>query len=357
MPTRNAAFEMSASDAWLCVPSLKTRCWEGFGLAACPALDLLVTSACFKNTLSAWRLGSNDGGCGGDGKLALVCTLGGVGSPPPMQFDFISGDGHSGFVAFLPATAFSPTPLLLVTDHGHDAVHIVDVLRRTHNGYLAAPGSIAGPRGVAVCRTATNPLVAISAWKKHWSGDHTIRVYADNGAGWKTIRVIGGGFGRPGAADGQLARPYGLRFSADGTAVCVADPGNERVGLFRVADGAFMRHIATGLPCPLDVEEVENIWAVACALSHTVEFVGDGGRSFLGKAGGGHGFEDGEFSHPYALALVPGIGLVVRESGNGGRLQVFSTPDMVAMRRMAPIRVSWMAAAARAIFRRSVSSR
>ena len=77
----------------------------------------------------------------------------------------------------------------------------------------------------------------------------------------------------------------------------------------------------------------------------------------LGKAGdAGNGSGDGEFICPVAAALVPGLGLVVRDY-LGARLQVFSTPDMVAMRRMAPIRVAWMVATACAIFRRSLSSR
>ena len=360
LPTIKASFEMSTSDAWLPVPSFKTRCGDGLGLAACPALGLLVTSDCSKDTLSAWRLGLHYDGDDRGRVLALVCTLGGAGSPPPMQFDFRSEYGYSGHLAFLSppptATCVAPIPLLLVTDAGHDAVHMVDVTRRVHAGYLAAPGSIAGPRGVAA--SGASPLVAISAWKKDSSGDHVVHVYAGSGSGWEPVRVIGGGFGGPGPADGQLRRPYGLRFSADGSAVCVADRGNDRVSLFRVADGGFVRHIATGLSGPRDVEEVEGGWVVACCGSHTVEFVGGGGggggRPSLGKAGGGYGSGDGEFYGPVALALVPGLGLVVRE-WEGVRLQVLSTPDMMAMTRMAPIRVAWMAAAARAIFRRSLS--
>jgi hypothetical protein len=80
----------------------------------------------------------------------------------------------------------------------------------------------------------------------------------------------------------------------------------------------------------MDVEEVEGGWLVACRDSHTVEFVGDGdgdggiggGRPSLGMAGGGYGSGDGEFRNPTALAVVPGLGLVVREDDNG-RLQVF----------------------------------
>ena len=89
--------------------------------------------------------------------------------------------------------------------------------------------------------------------------------------------------------------------------------------------------MATRLDGPFDVEEVEGGWLVACHGSDTVEFVGDGvggdggGRPSLGMAGllglfGGSG--DGEFDGPSALAVVPGLGLVVREWDNC-RLQVF----------------------------------
>ena len=71
------------------------------------------------------------------------------------------------------------------------------------------------------------------------------------------------------------------------------------------------------------MEECEGGWLVACS-SDTIEFVGgdvdggDVGRARLGKWGSG----DGEFIGPSALALVPGLGLVVREIRNC-RFQVF----------------------------------
>jgi hypothetical protein len=72
------------------------------------------------------------------------------------------------------------------------------------------------------------------------------------------------------------------------------------------------------------VEECEGGWLVACNGSDTIEFVGgdvDGGGvggARLGKYGSG----DGKFKDPSALALVPGLGLVVREIHND-RFQVF----------------------------------
>jgi hypothetical protein len=95
------------------------------------------------------------------------------------------------------------------------------------------------------------------------------------------------------------------------------------VSVFRVEDGSFARHVATGLDGPIDVEECEGGWLVAFG-SHTIEFVGgdvDGGgvgRARLGERGSG----DGEFEVPSALALVPGLGLVVRDANNR-RCQVF----------------------------------
>jgi hypothetical protein len=201
--------------------------------------------------------------------------------------------------------------------------------------------------------------VAVSAWKKYGRGDHVVVVYRGSGAVWEAVRVIGGGLGVPGPSDGQLKGPHGLRFSGDGSVICVADWHNGRASVFRVGDGRFVRHVATRRTYPRDVEEVEGGWLVACVGSQTVEFVGDGdgdgsdggGRPSLGKAGGGYGRGDGEFLGPAALAVVPGLGLVVREYGNR-RLQVFATPDTIAMAAMSHMRVAWMVAAARAGLRR-----
>jgi hypothetical protein len=329
------------------LPSLRTNVGKEMGMAVCPTLGLLVTSNTGDNTLSVFALprtigaGAGAGAGGGAGcDLARVCTLGGAGSPAPMQFKFwdSSYTGRtSGWMAFTgPASA----RLLVVTDAGHDAVHVIDVAGRVHVGYVAAPGAIDGPRGVA----ARGSLVAVSAWRGG-SDDH-VELFEGSGASWSAVRAVAGGFGGPGDAGRQLRRPHGLRFTADGTGLAVADSGNGRVSVFRVEDGSFARHVATGLSGPWDVEECEGGWLVACALAHTIEFVdggADGGGVSLGKGGCG----DGEFSWPSALALVPGLGLVVREQGNRGRLQFFATPDAIAMASMSAARVGWMMAVAR----------
>ncbi len=256
-----------------------------------------------------------------------------------MQFDFAARPGSanptSGYLAFTPATGGGAAPLLLVTDAGHDSVHLVDVVHECHMGYLAAPGLISGPRGVAV--SESSPLAAVTAWKSGGSGDHVVHLYSGAGVTWERVRVIGGGFGRPGAADGQLQQPFGLQFSADSSSICVADSLAGRVSLFRVGDGVFERQVATGLRYPMDVLLVDGGWLVACSRSHCVSFVSDGSK-MGGGSGAGLGSGDaggvsslgtagrrgGEMHYPSALALVPGLGLVVRED-DGARLQVFTT--------------------------------
>jgi hypothetical protein len=264
-----------------------------------------------------------------------------------MQFKFDDGNS-SGWMAFAgPATS----RLLLLTDASHDAVHVIDVAGRVHVGYVAAPGTIAGPRGVA----ARGSLVAVSAWKEYDSGDHLVCVFEGSGARWSVVHVVGGGFGGPGSEDWQLHCPYGLRFTGDGAELAVAEWGNRRVSVFRVEDGFFMRHAATGLDGPYDVEECEGGWLVACHYSHTIEFVGgdvDGGvgRASLGKGGSG----DGQFSCPSALALVPGLGLVVRDRT---RLQFFATPDVIAQASMSACRVAWLGAVARCVVARASTAK
>ena len=162
-------------------------------MAACPALGLLVTSNTDYNTLSVFALPRSSGaGAGAGAGLALVCTLGGASSPAPMQFKFL--DEHRYSSGWMTFTGPATSRLLLLTAAGHDAVHVIDVAGRVHAGYVAAPGAIAGPRGVA----ARGSLVAVSAWKKGDSGDHVVRMFEGSGAMWTAVRVVGGGFVGPG---------------------------------------------------------------------------------------------------------------------------------------------------------------
>jgi hypothetical protein len=183
--------------------------------------------------------------------------------------------------------------------------------------------------------------------------------------------------GRLGRGHDQLNMPLGLRFAVDGVGLVVADFGNNRVSMFNVEDGSFVRLVATGLASPRDVEECAGGWLVACIGSDSVEWVRDGVRDVVmgggvestgdGSAGGcanvnvdggdtvgrarlgGRDSEGPVLDLPAALALVPGLGLVVREFGNEGQVRFFASPDTIAMASMSTSRVGWMVAVARAI--------
>jgi hypothetical protein len=375
-------------DVLVPLASLSTWCGRGCGVAVCPALGVLVTSNVDDNTLNVFSLPTDVGGrgqgvvkvdpgrpapistvpsadaCTGAGSsagLVPLFSLGGASSRAPMQFKFMDfGFLESGFMAFTgPATS---RRLLVVTDAGNDAVHIIDVAGREHVGYVAARGTIAGPRGVA----ARGSLVAISAWKWAGKGDHVVRLFEGSGVSWSAIRVLAGGFGDPGSADGQLWMPHGLRFSVDGSELVVGDLGNARVSLLRASDGTLVRHITAGRGAPRDVEEHGGGWLVACWNTHTVDFVGgplppasDGAlpAGDVRRARGALGCRqtvldnigtcDGELAFPCTLALVPGLGLAVRGMGERGWVQLFATPEYVAMASMSPTRVAWIVAVAR----------
>ena len=197
----------------------------------------VVTSSSNDNTLSVFHppaaallgYGSRFG-------LSLLRTLGDAASPPPMQFRFHDGE-RSGWMAMMAFTGTGraggascpgdPSDLL-VTDAGNDAVHVISVGDGVHVGYVAAPGMLPGPRGVAATRRGPLGLglAAVSAWKWHDSGDHVVWLFEGSGACWTAVRVLAGGFGGPGSADGQLQRPFGLRFSRSGAGLAVADFNN-----------------------------------------------------------------------------------------------------------------------------------
>jgi hypothetical protein len=355
------------------LPAFRTQCGLGIGLAVCPVLNLVVTSSYNTNSLTVFALphritvadAQAVGGIGaGAGVpvgappcgLAPECTLGGAGSPAPMQFKFrhVEGEGHSGLLAFSGPAA---SRRLLVTDAGHDAVHVINAQARTHVGYVTAPGVLAGPRGVA----ARGDMVAVSAWAAYFNTDHAVHLFQGSDTTWTPVRVLCGGFGRPGRAHGQLNQPYGVRFSRDGVHLAVADSANNRVCLFRVNSGAFAGHVATKVRVAWDIEECCSGWLVACWCSDSVEHVSHamgtgkaglrvpGARSTLDAAGPGV-----DFMLPSALALVPSLGLLVREEARQGRIQVFATPDVMAMAAMSAYRVAWIGSVARGVMRRQL---
>jgi hypothetical protein len=295
---------------------------SGRGVAVCPDLGLLVISS--YNKLQVFVLPEDiaRGEVGSPRELAPTRTLGGV---APMEFHFDSRP-DSGLMAFTDGCGVSLTSLLLVTDAGNEAVHVIDVVHGVHMGYVAAPGTILHPRGVATRKS----LAAVTCWETGCG--HVVRVFEGSGATWTAVRGIAGGF----------FWPCGLRFTADGLRLLVADSYNQRLSIFCARDGPLLRHIDLGVNVNvMDVEECGSGWVmchsrglVAVADNANAEETGIGARS---KNLDSH-------YYPLALATVPGLGLVVRhETG----VQFLATPDVVAMAAMSFCKVAWMAAVCR----------
>jgi hypothetical protein len=260
-----------------------------------------------------------------------------------MRFRFGEGNVFSGGLTFAGTGC-----CILVSDYGNDAVHVIDVVHGKHVGYVAGPGSVAGPRGVA----ARKSLVAVSAWQELGRGDHIVQIYEGSGETWTPVRVLGGGFGFPGRADGQLDMPAGLRFSGGirgveddddhdhDMTVVVAERWNDRLSMFRARDGAFVRHVVTGVLLPADVQEFENGWLVAG--HEALQFVREGDNMKMKMKMKMK--MDFAFGILLNLALIRGVGLVASDSA-----VMDLDDDRLLYDGMSASRVGWMVAVAKGI--------
>ena len=310
-------------------------------MAACTSLGVLVTSHSGLGELWVFELRTR-GKWFGDRPDYVI---GSSAFPQPMHFGFSDHLRWSGNLAFTgPASARR----LLVTDSGNNAVHVMDVVGRSHVGYLAAPGTISGPRGVA----AWGSLAAVSVFTHSLTDGHNVVLFEGGGVEWTRVRVVGGGeFGTPGSFYSRLARPAGLRFTRDGTRLVVANFARACVNMFWVEDGTFAGNIAEYSNRVMDVEEVEGGWLMACSSPDMLQ--GRlGGQPGFGLGGhiavGGDMPSSSRNKYASALVTVPGLGLLVREAQHG-HLWMYSTPDLVKMRTMSCMRVAWMMGVSRGI--------
>jgi hypothetical protein len=289
---------------------------NGLGVAHCDTLGVLVVSLLADNTLRVFRSPVLE-----DIGFVRRCTLG--------AGRFIFDDGYGNIGGGLAFAGPADARRLLVSDgSGGGAVHVIDVVHERHEGFVAAPGSIVGARGVA----ARGSMVAVCVWSSlSLQGERSIKLFEGSGATWTPARTLG--------CQGQLRWPSNLRFTED-DAVVVTDRGNDRVSMFRVSDGSFVRHLFTDTPYPADVEKWEDGWVLSSGWSYN--------GCFLHFLTGDKCFQT-EVRRSASLATVRGLGLIVREHSYDGRLRVFATFDALSMAAMGTNRVQWMAAVARGL--------
>jgi DNA-binding beta-propeller fold protein YncE len=120
--------------------------------------------------------------------------------------------------------------------------------------------------------------------------------------------------GTCGNADGQLWRPWGVAFTADGRYILVADFMNHRVSKFNAASGAFVAHAATQaanwISYPTDVLQCEDDSIVVTSDNGSVVCVGKDGvtvQDITIPSGG-----------PSSLSCSPSLNGVVVKGNDGG---------------------------------------
>jgi sugar lactone lactonase YvrE len=138
---------------------------------------------------------------------------------------------------------------LLICDYGNH--RIVEV---TASGvFLRAIAVTAGSDVYGIAQRGG--VIAVSLHAAH----SVVLLQYESGTVMPEVTIGSGTFGR---GDGQLWRPAGVSFTADGRYILVADYGNHRVSRFSAASGAFIAHVATkeanGIYCPRDVLQCED---------------------------------------------------------------------------------------------------
>jgi len=166
--------------------------------------------------------------------------------------------------------------------------------------------------------------------------DEVVRVFEGSGASWTPVRAIASG----------CNWSFGLRFTADGARLVVADYGRHSLSIFCAKDGAFLRHM--DLPpgvCARDVEECDSSLAgwVVCHFGGLLAVADNNANANAATCR-----RTLDSFHPLAVARVPNLGLVVRLLT--GEVRFLATPDAVAMAAMSSCKVAWMVAVCRGLF-------
>jgi DNA-binding beta-propeller fold protein YncE len=140
-----------------------------------------------------------------------------------------SGDGPLGFNA--PAqVCVAPDGFVFVADYGNHRVQVLTPDLAFHSfigeGHLEYPAGVCANADVVVVTEQAGSTVAVFR-----RGDGAL------------LRR----FGRKGSGDGALRRPCGLCFMRGDRHVAVVDANNNRVSVFNIDDGEFIRHVGVGV--------------------------------------------------------------------------------------------------------------
>ncbi len=309
--------------ALACVPAWKTFCGKGWGLAASARLGIVATTNGCTNTISLFQLprhGSTSG-------LRLISVLG-KDNIKPFKFQFkCPGNVYGGGVAF------ATDNVLFVTDPGHASVHMIDAVHQTHLGLLDTAGALEGVMGV----DAKMDLVAISCW----GAQAGVRIYRRAECKWVRGPVIS-------ITEGK---PIGLRLFQENCtmkAMMILDDeiDNDIIRTYSISDrkfadkGVFCTRFLDKTFLPVDVDVHRGLLMALSFESASIACFDYRNQKYLGCI-------DDRSTSFEGFAVVPGFGVLVRDVG--GHIQVFATPDDLAIETMmSVVRVAWMASVFRA---------
>lgn len=271
-----------------------------------------------------------------------------------------SGPVSSGYMAFSMHRATGP--VLCVSDTRNSTVHEIEVMAGEHLGcVLETPAALpVWVTGVAAHSriapgTAGDFMLAVATQGPREPPYIFLFTWMERGSAWVHTRSLYGGH-----EAGVLRRPCGLRFSACGTHVFVADQERETLFDLDVHTGQLRNRwiLEDGGPftdvevLPGDVivatiPESSRVVTVTLPLPEAV--VGDspfaGPKQLLCRDICGNRFEMAKtLSWPASLASIPGLGFLIGDGGFlYGHLVLCSTLAGLAQYSMSPERVAWMA--------------
>jgi hypothetical protein len=326
----------SASSGWevvsppleprLAALATSTSVAPGFGMCASRALELVAVSSQADCSIQFFNLRP---ACEGPAPLLPLLRVGKKGFLS-LEFDFSNLGGWM---------CFTPYGTLLVAEGDNRRVQELRLERAvdgiplsvTHEKYFGrSPRGIAllGPRVV----TSNRDVVVVSDWLPGASAGPRLVVYdARDASSRKCICPTG---------IVRLREPFGVRLSRDGRLVFVTDAGSHCVLVHRLDADVEDMHVlcSVGLNRPIDVLEGERGLLVANLDGrdgNTLMHVPWDGVSATAMAHGGVGaggdiapaqaipIGRGALRSPSALAFVPDVGILVRESADRLHQQLF----------------------------------
>jgi DNA-binding beta-propeller fold protein YncE len=227
----------------------------------------------------------------------LLHTVGGITKTGMSQFSY-PGKMH-----------LTPAGKLLLCDYGNDRLQELTGLGEAEPQHVRFI-PVAGARSIAL----HGDTLAVGTF------DTTIQLLSY--ASGALIRSIGSS----GSGPGQIGSCCeGLRFTPDGQVIVAAEDGNERLSMFRVSDGGFVKHIGA---CVVGNGDKDVVFARNGELlaadygNHRVCVFSADGDALL-RTWGTQGTADGQFQGPTALALADSKLFVLDYGYHGTRVQVF----------------------------------